>query len=110
MAAKKKVLDERVSDEPLRVLPGSVDPPVPRGPHKIVDNWSSRGDHEAFHGGWVDVVGGEHVGRFGHFAEVARVGSDGYPETIWVRTRDADNLLLEVPYSDVRPSSGVGGR
>lgn len=84
--------------------------PTPVVPAVVVDNHTARSDDDALHGGWVDVVSGEHAGRFG--AYVATVSNDrtGYPEQIIIRTRDADNLLLEVAYSDVRPSDSNGGR
>jgi hypothetical protein len=75
-----------------------------------VDNRTRRSDDDALLGGWVDVVSGEHQGRFGSYRDTAQVCSDGYPKTIWVRTRDADNLLLEVAYEDVRPAERTGGR
>lgn len=76
----------------------------------VVDNHTARSDDDALHGGWVDVVSGEHAGRFAAYVSTVSNDSTGYPERIIVRTRDADNLLLEVNYSDVRPSVSNGGR
>ena len=73
----------------------------------IVENQS---DEDTLLGGWLDIVSGEYAGRFGSYVATVTHDSSGYPENIIVRTRDADNLLLEVAYSDTRPSPRNGGR
>ncbi|HEX9007324.1 MAG TPA: hypothetical protein VF889_08510 [Bacteroidota bacterium] len=76
-----------------------------------VDNRTQRSQDDALFGSFVDVVSGEHQGRFGAYvATVEHDAQSGYPTVIIIRTRDADNLLLEVQYQDVRPSLRNGGR
>lgn len=70
----------------------------------------SRRDVDGIAGQFVDVVDGEHRGRFGHYVNTVSRDEDGVPETILIRTRDARNELLEVAYSEVRPSERAGGR
>jgi hypothetical protein len=70
----------------------------------------SRADEDATVGEWVDVIAGEYQGRYGYYVEPATLGPDGLPETVFVRTRDKDNLLIEVAYSDIHPSERTGGR
>ena len=82
----------------------TVHPPV------TVDNRTRRSDEDALLGSWVDVVSGQHAGRFGSYRETLTSGDDGYPSRILIRTRDAANELLEVDYSAVRPSERTGGR
>jgi hypothetical protein len=76
----------------------------------VVDNHTARSDDDAYHGSWVDVVSGEHKGRYGALLGTVSSGPDGYPEVVSIRTRDADNLVLDVAYSDVRRSEKTGGR
>jgi hypothetical protein len=77
----------------------------------VVDLATKRTDDDPILGSWVDVVSGEYQGRFGSYvATVTHDASTGYPEQVIVRTRDADNLLIEVAYSDLRPSARNGGR
>lgn len=77
-----------------------------------VDNPTSvLADTDALSGSWVDVVSGEYQGRFGAYvAPVDRDATTGVPSRVIVRTRDADNLLIEVEYKDVAPSERTGGR
>lgn len=77
----------------------------------VVSNFTARSDEDAQLGSWVDVVSGEYAGRRGAYVDDA--GHDpqtGYPSQIIVRTRDAENELIVVDYSDARPSSYTGGR
>lgn len=76
----------------------------------VVDNLTKRSDDDTLLGGWLDIVSGEYSGRFGTYVATVSHDGSGYPETIVVRTRDADNLLVEVAYSDTRPSPRNGGR
>lgn len=76
----------------------------------IHNNVLRRSDNDAVLGSWVDVVAGEHAGRYGAFYAVSQSDEKGFPTTAMVRTRDADNLLLEVPYESLRPSERAGGR
>lgn len=101
MAAKKKNHD----DEPkAEAAPTAV--PV------HVDNKTRRSDEDAIEGGWVDVVSGDHQGRRGAYEQtLTRDPATGYPATILVRSRDAENEPLVVDYEDARPAVGYqGGR
>lgn len=84
--------------------------PAPHAP-VIVDNRTRRSDDDAMLGSWVDIVAGEHQGRFGHYYDTASTdAATGYPGEVLVRTRDARNEILQVLYSQVRPSERTGGR
>jgi hypothetical protein len=87
-----------------------VDQSTPPAAAVVVDNHTARSDDDAHLGSWVDVVSGEYTGRFGAYVSTVSSDSTGYPEQVIIRTRDADNLLLEVAYSDLRPSDSNGGR
>jgi hypothetical protein len=80
------------------------------GPPIVVDNKTRRSGDDPLFGSWVDVVDGEHAGRFGYYVETVSHATDGYPNVVAVQTRDADNIRIEVPYSAVRPSERNGGR
>lgn len=87
-------------------IEGDVLPPQPIK----VDGRTRRSDDDGLEGGFVDVVDGEHEGRFGSFFRVLQHAADGYPKLILVKTRDAENELLSVAYAHVRPSKRGGGR
>ena len=75
-----------------------------------VTNFTRRSGAEALLGHFVDIVKGEFAGRFGHyFADVSHK-PDGYPDRVQVRTRDSDNLVVEVGHDEIRPSERAGGR
>lgn len=77
----------------------------------VVDNYTKRNDDDALNGSWVDVISGPLAGRFGAYVDtVHHDDSTGYPSVILIRSRDERNELLEVAYSDVRPSERTGGR
>jgi hypothetical protein len=76
----------------------------------VVDGHSRRSGEHPTLGSFVNVVDGEHKGRYGAYVDTSQRDSTGYPTVVFVRTRDADNLLLEVPYEHVRPSGRNGGR
>lgn len=76
----------------------------------VVNQYTRRSDNDALLGSWVDVVSGEHAGRRGAYVDDDTHGEDGYPERVIVRTRDAENELIVVNYSDIRPSAYTGGR
>jgi hypothetical protein len=75
-----------------------------------LNQFTRRSGDEAIEGEWVDVVDGEYKGRFGYVAGISETGKDGYPVSLFVRTRDADNLLIEVAYANAKPSDSNGGR
>ena len=76
----------------------------------IVGNVRRRDDQDALLNSFVDVVSGEHQGRYGHLFDVVDSEKDGVPRTVHVRSRDANNEVLTVAYKDVRPSERRGGR
>jgi len=79
-------------------------------PNRAVDNFNARSDDDAYTGGFVDVVAGEHQGVYGQYVDTVEWGDDGYPTSVLVRPRDADANLLVVDYADVRNSQRAGGR
>ena len=87
-------------------IEGDILPPQPIK----VDGRSRRSDDDALEGGPVDIVDGEHAGKYGAFVRVLQHAADGYPKQILVRTRDAENELLSIAYDHVRPSKRTGGR
>lgn len=85
--------------------------PVPVAQPVVVNNYTVRSDDDALLGSWVDVIGGPNQGRFGSYVDTVHHDPEtGYPSVILIRSRDARNELLEVEYSDVRPSERTGGR
>jgi hypothetical protein len=84
--------------------------PEPKPP-AVVTSYTRRGDDDVLLGEWADVVAGEFKGRRGHYFEDVSYGVDGFPDRVFVRTRDADNIVIEVAYADLRPAQGYrGGR
>jgi hypothetical protein len=79
-------------------------------PPRVVNQYTRRSGDEPLPGSWVDVVAGEHQGRKGHYFEDVSHAQDGFPDRVHVRTRDADNLVVEVGYDEIRPSAYTGGR
>jgi hypothetical protein len=62
-------------------------------------------------GQFVRITGGDYAGRFAAYLGDVGVLPDDDPEkVIQVRTRDADNLLVDVLYSDVSSTTYSGGR
>jgi hypothetical protein len=72
-------------------------------------------------GQFVRITGGDYAGRNAvYLGDVAAPASDDPedkkkppaepPEMIQVRTRDADNLVLDVAYADVASTTYSGGR
>jgi hypothetical protein len=83
----------------------------PVAPVTMVDSRTRRSEDDAMLGSWVDVISGPDQGRFGAYVDtVHHDPQTGYPSVILIRSRDARNELLEVSYSDVRPSERTGGR
>ena len=96
---------EFTDPEPEVALPE----PTPVEPVQV-NHFNRRSGDDALHGSFVDVVSGEHKDRRGHYFHDVSHGEDGYPDRVLIRTRDADNLILEVGYSDIRPTPYLGGR
>jgi hypothetical protein len=61
-------------------------------------------------GGWVDIVAGEYAGRHAAYLDNVEVDDQGVPITVSVRTRDADNLVLDLAYEDISSTTYAGGR
>ena len=108
MPASKTPAKKPAAKKPAAKKPASK----PSGAKRpvIVTQFTRRSDEDALPGSWVDVVAGEHEGRRGAYVGDESHGKDGYPARVLVRTRDAENELLVVNYSDIRPSSYTGGR
>lgn len=62
------------------------------------DDLNTAEDEQAVPGHFVEAVSGPHEGRYGVLVEQAG------PSTVIVRTRDADNELINVAYGDLRPA------
>ncbi len=70
-----------------------------------------RDDSDASVGHFVDVVEGEHKGRYGvliDFADYDR--KTGFPNKAIVRTRDKDTARIVVDYESLRPAEAGGRR
>lgn len=78
--------------------PAPVDLRVDAGPTPVPSSINDvRADSDAVLGQFVDVVSGEHKGRYGVFEELTG-------EAAVVRTRDADNDRLSCKVSDLVPA------
>jgi hypothetical protein len=76
-----------------------------------IDQFSQRDDSDPIQGHFVDVIAGEHEGRYGTFEEVATADPEtGVPSTIVVRTRDDQHERLVVEYEDAVPARAGGRR
>jgi hypothetical protein len=106
-----------VAERPVVAVPSDGNPGMPHltSDQPAVqfvtpDGRNRRTDDDAKVGGFVDVVDGEHKGRFGAFERILEHGKDGWPSKALVRTRDEFNELLVVPYEHLRDSVSKGGR
>lgn len=61
-------------------------------------------------GQWVLIQGGDYAGHFAAYLGNVELKNDGTPKVVQVRTRDADNALLDVPYDKVSATTYSGGR
>jgi hypothetical protein len=62
-------------------------------------------------GQFVQITGGDYAGRFAvYLGDVGALPDDEAEKVIQVRTRDADNLTLDVLLSDVSSTTYSGGR
>lgn len=87
----------------------AVPDPQPVAPIRV-DSLSARSDADALEGHFVYILSGEFEGRYAAFEKVLESDADGYPSLILVRTRDADSLLVAIPYGDVARTDYKGGR
>lgn len=71
--------------------------------------YRGRDDNDVLTGSFCRVVSGPYEGRYAVYINTATVGPDGYPVDVVVRTRDANDELLNVKYADIRPAE-AGGR
>jgi hypothetical protein len=69
-----------------------------------IDSTNARDDLDARVGHFVQAVNGEHQGRYGVLDSVATVGTDGYPSSVVVVTRDDENEYIVVDYADLVPA------
>lgn len=63
---------------------------------------------DALYGHFVTVTGGEHAGAYGVYVDNVQGAPDGSARVVSVRTRDADNKLITVKYSDLAPAESRG--
>lgn len=105
-------IEEAETAEEPEVDTHRTDPPPPPVETGIGNssNPAPREDTAAQTGEWVDVVSGEYQGRYGVYVQATALDDNGAPLTALVRTRDADNMLIEVPYTEIHPSERTGGR
>lgn len=62
-------------------------------------------------GQFVQITGGDYAGRFAvYLGDVGVIPDDEAEKVIQVRTRDADNLTVDVLLSDVSSTTYSGGR
>jgi len=63
-------------------------------------------------GQFVQITAGDYAGHFAAYIGNVEMSTDDppVPVTIQVRTRDADNALIDVPYADVTSTTYSGGR
>lgn len=69
----------------------------------------ARTDEDVLTGHFCEVVKGPHEGRYGVYQQTVSSGSDGFPESVSIRTRDANDEFIQVAYGDIRPAE-AGGR
>ena len=80
--------------------------PAPVARAVIVDNFTRRNDDDAILGSFVDVVDGPYKGRYAAYLDdLTNNPETGYPQKVLLRTRDADHMLIDVNYSDIRPTA-----
>lgn len=92
---------KKVKDDP-QTQPATATP-------VILTNATAREDDVPLQGHFVEVVSGEHEGRYGVFESVGSTTAAGYPTTIVVVTRDDDSERLVLRIEDCRPAV-AGGR
>ena len=61
-------------------------------------------------GQFVQILSGDYQGHFAAYLGNVALDDDGNPTVIQVRTRDADNVILDVPYGEVSSTTYSGGR
>lgn len=85
--------------------------PAPVARAVVVNNFTRRSDEDAILGSWVEVVSGDYQGRkAAYLDDLTNDPETGYPQRVLLRTRDADHMLIDVDYADVRPADYRGGR
>ena len=95
---------ENASDHVAAVYPGSGHRP---------DQLTVRGNDKVFYGHFCTVVkhkdvDKENEGVYGVYVDTVAFEENGDPKQVLVRTRDADNRLISVPYDAIRPAEGRG--
>jgi len=62
-------------------------------------------------GSFVQILEGDYAGHFAAYLGNVEVDKEtGEPTIIQVRTRDADNMILNLPYDEVTSTTYSGGR
>jgi hypothetical protein len=62
-----------------------------------------RSDDDVLTNHFCRVIAGEYTGRYGVLQSTATLGVDGWPDLVVVRTRDAEDENIIVPYAAIRP-------
>jgi hypothetical protein len=125
----EKVVDEETGPHGPVLTPHSTEAlggDGPPGPHQIEypeeEAWERRGGNVARDGiedvalnppvpnSWVRIIAGEYTGRFAAYLDDYTIPDDETVKLVRVRTRDADNLILELNYSELEPTTYSGGR
>jgi hypothetical protein len=61
-------------------------------------------------GQFVQILSGDYQGHFAAYLGNVELDDDGNPTVVQVRTRDADNMILDLPYDQVSSTTYSGGR
>lgn len=88
-------------EEPLRQTPVRVRQAP--GVGMAGEVYAPRDDNDVCTNHFCKVVAGPDVGKYGVYWSTATLGADGWPETVVVKTCDANDENIVVNYSDIRP-------
>jgi len=107
------VAAQAIYEEPKEVEPATLEPAGEPQPNpNVVDDGVEDGElGPPVLGGWVQIISGDYAGRFAaYLGDVGTIPDDDPVKIIQVRTRDADNLVLDLPITDVTATTYSGGR
>ena len=103
MATKAKAKPKAKSSTPKTKTPkGQRRTPKVTDSVFPVQDVTARSDDDALVGHFVDVVDGDHKGRYGVLDSTSEPDADGYPSRGTVITRDQHNETINVKYADLR--------
>jgi hypothetical protein len=98
-----------VTGDPHAPTPGAT-PPAPVGvlpapevkvPPVVIGTHNAPHDQAGLHGFFARVKDGVHAGRYGVLSHTAKADAKGLPIDVTIRTRDANDELITVPYTSV---------